>query len=67
MSDLADRLLLACAAAIIGTIAGWAGTALTLSGRVDSLEKSGVRIEGKLDAVLEAQRENTAKIIRETK
>lgn len=73
MSDLAERLLVALVAAVIGTVTGWAGTALTLSGRVDTLEKTTFRIETKqedagkkLDQVLSNQSHNTDRIIRES-
>jgi len=38
--------------ALAGALMGWAGTSLTLVGRVDALEKGQARIEGAIAKVL---------------
>ncbi len=38
-------------AALVGTVLGWGGHALTTAGRVDAIERTLQRIESRLDAI----------------
>ncbi|MBP6899528.1 MAG: hypothetical protein KBC73_05535 [Burkholderiaceae bacterium] len=52
---LGETILKAGAAAAAGMLVGWAGSALTLAGRVDAIERTLQRIESRMDdAVLAA-------------
>lgn len=46
MNELTSK----AAVAAVSLVVGWAGNSLTLSGRVDAIEKSLVRIEARLYA-----------------
>lgn len=52
MSDFAARAGLA----LVGVVLGWSGQALTLTGRMDAVERSLLRIEQRLE--IQATRDN---------
>lgn len=52
MSDLAARAGLA----LVGVVIGWSGQALTMTGRMDAVERSLLRIEQRLDQAATVQR-----------
>lgn len=52
---MGESLLKAVGAAVLGVVLGWAGNALTLSGRVDAIEKTLARIEAKVEARVPTQ------------
>lgn len=51
MSELGHKLVSAAASALLGVLVGWAGSALTLGGRVSAIEAGFSRIEQRLDAI----------------
>lgn len=48
MSDHLGKAAAAALAAVVGLVVGWAGTALTLTGRVSAIEATLTRIEARL-------------------
>lgn len=55
-----EDLARAIVAAAAGTFIGWAGSALTLSGRVQAIEATLQRIETRLDATVTQQNQKGA-------
>lgn len=51
----ADALAKAVISAAAGTFVGWAGSALTISGRVDAMERTLQRIELRIDEAVIAR------------
>lgn len=48
---MSETVLKAAAGALAGAVIGWAGTALTLVGRVSAIEASQVRTEAAIAAI----------------
>lgn len=48
MSEHLGKAAAAALAAVVGLVVGWAGTALTLTGRVSAIEATLQRIEARL-------------------
>ena len=47
-----ETIIKAAASAAAGMLVGWAGSALTLAGRVDAIERTLNRIESRMDAAV---------------
>lgn len=56
MDHIGEKLVGAAAAAVFGVVVGWAGSALTMTGRVSALEAGQNRIEGLLMQLVQQEK-----------